>query len=61
MLVAAHPQDLDAAKACGMQTAHVPRPLEWGPVATPSDPGNLATRFDLVAQNFLDLADILGG
>lgn len=61
MLVAAHPQDLNAARACGMQTAHVPRPLEWGPVSTPSDPDNLATGFDCVAEDFLDLADILGG
>ncbi|MCB1461040.1 MAG: haloacid dehalogenase type II [Nitratireductor sp.] len=30
MMVAAHPSDLDAAKACGLQTAFVPRPLEYG-------------------------------
>lgn len=30
MLVAAHPSDLAAAAACGMQTAYVHRPLEWG-------------------------------
>jgi 2-haloacid dehalogenase len=61
MLVAAHPHDLDAARTCGLQTAHVPRPLEWGPDATPSDPGSEATGFDFVAQDFLDLADKLGG
>ena len=31
MLVAAHPGDLRAAAACGLRTAYVPRPLEYGP------------------------------
>jgi 2-haloacid dehalogenase len=31
MLVAAHKDDLLAAKACGLQTAFVERPLEFGP------------------------------
>jgi 2-haloacid dehalogenase len=30
MLVAAHPSDLAAAKACGLRTAFVARPLEFG-------------------------------
>lgn len=58
MLVAAHPLDLRAAAACGLRTAYVPRPLEWGagarPVATP-DPD-----FDVVADDFGALADALG-
>ncbi|MGD0474053.1 MAG: haloacid dehalogenase type II [Candidatus Velthaea sp.] len=33
MLVAAHNDDLEAAKACGLLTAFVARPLEWGPSA----------------------------
>ena len=50
---------LDAARATGMQTAYVPRPLEWGqdsPVE--AEPG--AGRFDIVADDFHDLADQLG-
>jgi 2-haloacid dehalogenase len=31
MLVAAHNGDLAAARACGLQTAFVPRPTEHGP------------------------------
>jgi 2-haloacid dehalogenase len=31
MLVAAHKDDLLAAKACGLQTAFIERPLEFGP------------------------------
>src|SRR5690606_34474644 len=30
MLVAAHQDDLDAARACGLQTAYIERPLEFG-------------------------------
>jgi 2-haloacid dehalogenase len=59
MLVAAHPADLDAAKAAGMQTAYVPRPLEWDP-ETPSEPETGADRFDVVAQDFIDLSGQLG-
>ena len=59
MLVAAHPADLDAAKATGMQTAYVPRPLEWGPV-TPAEPEAGTERFDLVATDFLELSEQLG-
>ncbi len=31
MMVAAHPDDLDAAQACGLMTAFISRPLEFGP------------------------------
>lgn len=31
MLAAAHPADLDAARALGLRTAYLPRPLEHGP------------------------------
>ena len=57
MMVAAHPGDLRAAAAVGFQTAFVPRPLEYGPDvvrdvnAQPSD---------LVANDFNELADLLG-
>ena len=57
MLVAAHPSDLRAAARCGLKTAYVPRPLEYGPDAPYSlDKGP----FDYTADSFLDLARELG-
>ncbi|QZH66273.1 haloacid dehalogenase type II [Mycolicibacterium farcinogenes] len=57
-LVAAHPADLRAARAAGLGTAYVARPLEYGPDAAPHDvaPGD----FDIIATDFVDLADQLG-
>ena len=58
MMVACHKYDLHAAKAFGMRTAFVARPLEFGPHGTPDvapDP-----TFDINARDFLDLADQLG-
>ncbi len=58
MLVAAHQEDLRAARAQGMQAAFVPRPLEHGPHHVPDltpDPA-----FELVATDFMDLAQQLG-
>jgi 2-haloacid dehalogenase len=58
MLVAAHDSDLKGAQAAGLHTALVPRPLEWGPAGPqppPPDPS-----FDVVARDFIDLADQLG-
>lgn len=58
MMVAAHQEDLRAAQAQGMQAAFVPRPLEHGPHhvsdLTP-DP-----TFEVVATDFMDLAQQLG-
>ncbi|MCC2675346.1 MAG: haloacid dehalogenase, type [Ramlibacter sp.] len=58
MLVAAHHDDLEGARACGLRTAYIERPLEFG-AARPKDvspqPGN-----DLHARDLLVLADILG-
>jgi 2-haloacid dehalogenase len=59
MLVAAHTGDLDGARATGMQTAYVPRPLEWGPGSGP-EPGPGPDGFDVVAGDFIDLARQLG-
>ena len=58
MLVAAHPGDLKAARATGLRTAYVDRPLEHGPGRRPHrvDPGE----FDVVAADFVDLAEQLG-
>lgn len=53
-LVAAHNDDLTAARACGLRTAFVPRPTEHGPAQT----RDLAPveRWDWIAGDFLDLA-----
>jgi 2-haloacid dehalogenase len=58
MLVAAHPSDLRAARATGLMTAFVARPLEHGPGHPP--PGMEAGEFDIAAQDFFDLAEQLG-
>ena len=57
MMVAAHVDDLRAARHNGLRTAYVPRPLEFGPdkKADPPDPS-----FDLVAGDFVELAEKLG-
>ncbi len=58
MLVAAHQDDLAAARACGLQTAYVERAQEFGPSRTKDvspDPANT-----LHARDFLDLATQLG-
>lgn len=58
MMVAAHPSDLRAAAACGLRTAYVRRPNEKGPSgqAEPHRSGE----FDVVADDFIDLARQLG-
>ena len=58
MLVAAHVGDLRGAQAAGLRTAYVPRPLESGPGGRPVDPPDPS--FDLVAEDFVDLAARLG-
>ncbi|MBI4229141.1 MAG: haloacid dehalogenase type II [Deltaproteobacteria bacterium] len=58
MMVAAHKDDLYAARTVGFKTAFVLRPLEFGPEGTPdltSDPS-----FDVTAEDFINLADKLG-
>jgi 2-haloacid dehalogenase len=58
MLVAAHHDDLAGARRCGLRTAYIERPLEFG-AAQPKDvspqPGN-----DVHCANLLALADELG-
>jgi len=58
MLVAAHQDDLAAARACGLQTAYIERPSEFG-AAQPKD---ISPRPDNTrhARDFLALADQLG-
>ena len=58
MMVAAHPHDLHGAQAVGFKTAYVARPMEFGGVRHSDlepDPS-----FDVVADDFHDLADQLG-
>lgn len=57
MLVAAHHDDLEAARNCGLKTAYVERPIEHGAnniKDVSSRPEN-----DLHASNFIDLAEQL--
>ena len=58
MLVAAHPSDLRAAQEAGLRTAFVFRPAEHGPDRTLRKPPQ--DDFDVLADDFLDLADQLG-
>ncbi|MCE4225567.1 haloacid dehalogenase type II [Methylobacterium sp. C25] len=58
LMVACHKYDLAAAKKFGFNTAFVPRPLEFGPkgkVDLTPEP-----YFDLMANDFVDLAGKLG-
>jgi 2-haloacid dehalogenase len=58
MMVAAHKDDLWAAKRCGLQTAFVARPLERGPQVNldlSDEP-----EFDLCVTDFYQLATALG-
>jgi 2-haloacid dehalogenase len=58
LMVAAHNGDLVAARGCGFRTAFVARPSEHGP-AQKSDL-RAEHAFDVIASDFLDLADQLG-
>ncbi len=56
-MVAAHPSDLAAARACGLRTCFVPRPLEHGPSAGP--PPGPGEAWDATAADFIALARML--
>ena len=58
MLAAAHPADLRAARDAGLRTAFVFRLREHGPARTLRRPAE--GEFDVMADDFLDLADKLG-
>ncbi len=58
LLVAAHENDLEAAAACGLRTAYVHRPTEYDDVTDKPAPAPEA--FDIVAADFLELAERLG-
>lgn len=57
MMVAAHSYDLSAAAACGLQTAHVARPGEYGPGTGESAP---RVPVSVAAKSLEDLAAKLG-
>jgi 2-haloacid dehalogenase len=57
-LVAAHNNDLAAARACGLRTAFVARPAEHGQAQTTDL--EAAERWDVIAGDFEDLAGRLG-
>ena len=57
MLVAAHHRDLAAARECGLQTAYIERPLEYG--ATQIKDVSPKTGNTLHARDFLQLAELL--
>jgi 2-haloacid dehalogenase len=59
MMVAAHLGDLRAAKALGLKTAFVVRPLEYGPSGKPDLKAD-ASIADLSAKDFNDLAAQMG-
>jgi 2-haloacid dehalogenase len=58
MMVAAHNDDLEAARDCGFSTAFVHRPTEYGPGQTKDLEPTLD--WDVVADNLVDLAAKLG-
>ncbi len=58
MLCAAHHDDLAAARACGLGTAYIERPFEFG-TAQPKDVSPQAGN-DFHAKNIIHLADLLG-
>lgn len=58
-LVAAHHSDLAAARACGLATAYVARPLEYG--GRPAPDRAAAQAWDYRADSVTELADLLGG
>jgi len=58
MLVAAHHDDLEGARGCGLRTAYIERPMEFG-AKHPKDVHRVAAN-DLHARDLSALADLLG-
>ena len=59
MMVAAHLDDLAAARSHGLRTAYVRRPFEWGPGGTAPEP-RPGDDLDHVVDSLPDLAALLG-
>ena len=60
MMVAAHVDDLTAARKVGLKTALVTRPLEFGPKRKADTAEDGAGVADFIATDFMDLAAQLG-
>ncbi len=58
-LVAAHHSDLAAARACGLATAYIDRPMEYG--GRPAPDRHFRQDWDYLADSIADLATRLGG
>jgi 2-haloacid dehalogenase len=58
MMVAAHNNDLAAAQELGLKTAFVPRTTEYGPLQVRDFEAE--GTWDLVARDFVDLAEKMG-
>src|SRR4051794_23928475 len=58
MMVAAHNNDLEAAQACGLKTAFVARPTEYGPLQSRDFEATGA--WDIIADDFGGIAARLG-
>lgn len=58
MMVAAHNNDLAAAQALGLKTAFVPRTTEYGPLQVRDFEAE--GTWDVVAKDFVELADKMG-
>lgn len=57
MMVAAHSSDLAAAAACGLKTAHIARPDEFGPGGAGEKSPDVPV--DVAARDLLHLAELL--
>ena len=57
-LVAAHHSDLAAARACGLMTAYIDRPLEYG--GRPAPDRHFAQDWEWRVASLVDLAEALG-
>lgn len=58
LMVASHQSDLNGARACGLQTAYVERPREWGPNRANTDRPDTSNGY--FATSLTDLATQLG-
>lgn len=58
LMVAAHQDDLAGARSCGLQTAYIERPLEFGPTRSKDVRDNQLNTYH--ARNLIHLAELLG-
>ncbi|WP_049998556.1 HAD family hydrolase [Halococcus sediminicola] len=59
-MVAAHEPDLDASRDVGLHTAYVHRSTEWGSDAVESAEKPDESAYDIVVDDFVELAECLG-